>query len=231
MFKALLEQLCCRGRSSFRPCLIMVICLFPTLVVASSGSPARALQHLLGTMQSVDARFSQSLRNQQGQWLEQSQGRFRLKKPAKLYWEIEGEDARLIVSNGQKVWDFDKVLEQVIVQNLATASGGTPLLLLSGDFKNLHRAFSVQYLPSKNNHCLKQSTACFVLYPKNKEDQPFEKIAIGFKKDQLQEMQLFDPLGQCSEIIFNDLRLNPPLSDALFSFKIPPNVDILRNDR
>jgi len=207
-----------------------MIASFTAVAQASLESPAALLKQLLNTMQSVEARFNQRLKNEQGQALEQSTGRFMLKKPTKLYWEIEGKDARLIVSNGKKVWDFDKVLEQVIVQDLSKATMSAPLVLLSGDAKAIDREFSVQLLPTKNKQCSTQSTRCFMLYPKHKEDQSFEKIAIGFKKDQLQEMQLFDPLGQCSEIIFEHVHLNIQLSDALFQFKIPPNVDILQND-
>ncbi len=203
---------------------------FAAAAQASHASPAALLKQLFNTMQSVEARFNQRLKNEQGQVLEQSTGRFMLKKPTKVYWEIEGKDARLIVSDGKKVWDFDKVLEQVIVQNLSKAPMSAPLLLLTGDVKAIDRTFSVQLLATKNTRCSKQSTHCFVLYPKHKEDQSFEKIAIGFKKDQLQEMQLFDPLGQCSEIIFDHLHLNIYLSDALFQFKIPPQVDVLQND-
>lgn len=203
---------------------------FAAAAQASHASPAALLKQLFNTMQSVEARFNQRLKNEQGQVLEQSTGRFMLKKPTKVYWEIEGKDARLIVSDGKKVWDFDKVLEQVIVQDLSKAPMSAPLLLLTGDVKAIDRTFSVQLLATKNTLCSKQSTHCFVLYPKHQEDQSFEKIAIGFKKDQLQEMQLFDPLGQCSEIIFDHLHLNIHLSDALFQFKIPPQVDVLQND-
>ncbi len=213
--------------------IILLFCMatsFAAAAQASHASPAASLKQLFNTMQSVEARFNQRLKNEQGQVLEQSTGRFMLKKPMKVYWDIEGKDARLIVSDGKKVWDFDKVLEQVIVQDLSKAQMGAPLLLLTGDAKAIDRTFSVQLLATKNTLCSKQSTHCFVLYPKHKEDQSFEKIAIGFKKDQLQEMQLFDPLGQCSEIIFDHLHLNIHLSDALFQFKIPPQVDVLQND-
>ncbi len=199
-------------------------------VAKSALTPAVALQSLLSPMQSLEAHFDQRLSNAQGQVLEVSSGHFRLKKPNKLYWEIKGEDARLIVSDGKKVWDFDKGLEQVIVQKVHKDSVSAPFLVLSGDLKDINHHFLVQNLETTQDHCLKQSTHCFVLYPKHKEDQSFETMSIGFKKDALQEIQWLDALGQRSEIVFSALRINPILSDSLFYFKPGPEVDILNND-
>jgi len=43
-------------------------------------------------------------------------------------------------------------------------------------------------------------------------------------------MELMDALGQTTVIRFSDVKLNPPLDAALFSFSPPAGVDVIRDE-
>jgi outer membrane lipoprotein carrier protein len=59
----------------------------------------------------------------------------------------------------------------------------------------------------------------------------FAKIKLGFNKNQIREMELQDHLGHTTAIAFYNIRLDPSLSSALFSFKPPAHVDVIDETR
>lgn len=195
--------------------------------------PSVTLKKLLSHMRSMEAHFEQKLLNEQGRILEKQRGQIFLKKPGRLYWAIEGDEQRFIISNGKKIWDFDPVLEQVIIQTVKGGADLTPVVFLSHDFGSFMKEFIIREIPllnaaisEKTPRCLTQSKQCFVLKPKRAE-QAFEKVEVGFKKGVLQELRLLDALGRYTHIVFTQIHINESIPDSKFQFKIPENVDIL----
>ena len=74
-------------------------------------------------------------RHRQGQTRGQkeSTGTFAFPRPGKFRWTYEKPFEQLIVGDGEKVWIYDRDLNQVIVRKLDAALGATPAALLAGD--------------------------------------------------------------------------------------------------
>jgi len=196
------------------------------LCVATESSE---LQALLTPISTLEANFSQTVKSEQGRVLQQLSGKVWLKKPAKFRWEVRGKEPRIIVADGKTVWDFDQDLEQVTVQQLTAEQIRAPIFFLTGDVNTLDRDFKIVQLPLKNKTCLSNSNACFQLKPKKGEGS-FQWIRIGFKNKTLNEMELLDQLGQYSQFLFSDLKLNGKIVDAKFMFTPPKGADVLENN-
>ncbi len=187
------------------------------------------LKALLEPVLSLQATFQQTVRNERGKLLQSLSGRVLLKKPAQFRWEVLGSVPRLIIADGKKVWDFDKDLEQVSVQKLNEGQIRAPIFFLTGDTNALEKDFNVTRLPLNKGKCLEESEVCFELKPK-KEEGSFQWIKIGFKAGVIKEMQLLDQLGQYSQLIFKNIKINEKISARQFQFTPPLGVDVLEND-
>ncbi len=63
----------------------------------------------------------------------ESTGTFSFQRPGKFRWVYETPYEQLIVGDGEKLWVYDRDLNQVIVRKLDRRLGSTPAALLAGD--------------------------------------------------------------------------------------------------
>jgi outer membrane lipoprotein carrier protein len=57
----------------------------------------------------------------------------------------------------------------------------------------------------------------------------FERLFLGFKGDELMEMELHDSFGNRTAIEFSDVQRNPKLPPDSFKFVPPNGADVLRD--
>ena len=198
-------------------------------VSRGSTTDTAQLKALLIPVSTLQGNFEQAINSETGRPLQKFSGKIWLKKPGKFRWEVLGDEPRLIVADGKKVWDYDKDLNQVTIQKLIQTQTAAPIFFLSGDLNTLDSDFKIKHLATRNGHCLKNSDSCFALYPKNSEGS-FQSIKIGFKAKILNEMELLDQLGQVSLLRFKQVHLNRHIPDSQFHFTVPKGVDVLTND-
>lgn len=185
------------------------------------------LKTLLQPVTSLSANFEQELLNPQGKMMQEVKGQMWLKKPGQFRWEIQGKDARLVVSNGKQVWDYDKDLEQVTIQKISKGESKAPIFFLTGDVESLEKDFKINNFTERNKPCMRAgSQMCYELTPKS-EQAPFQKIDIGFKEGVLNELIMVDQLGQTSFFKFTQTKLNPPVAANLFQFVPPKGIDVV----
>jgi outer membrane lipoprotein carrier protein len=211
---------------------MITVCLLGWGAGASAtlaNTDSRALEDLLAPISSLRGTFDQTVNNEQGVELQRLRGTVSLKKPGQFRWEVLGDEPRLLVSDGKKVWDYDEDLDQVTIQRLNRDQSKTPIFFLTGAVNSLDKDFKVKQLSLLKGHCLQKSDICFELTPKGEEGS-FLCIKIGFKNKQLKEMEFLDQLGQRSQFIFKNVDLNPAFSKGYFHFVPPPGVDILQGD-
>ena len=211
----------------------LLLCLPQSVFAARAASTATTtgtpeLKALLAPVSSLQGNFQQVIKSEAGRQLQTSAGKIWLKKPGQFRWEVLGNEPRLIVADGKKVWDYDKDLDQVTIQKLNKAQTAAPIFFLTGDVNSLDIDFKINKLPLIDGHCLKNSDSCFELHPKNSEGS-FQWIKIGFKAKILNEMELLDQLGQVSLFSFKQMQLNPNIPDSQFRFTPPKGVDVLKN--
>lgn len=183
--------------------------------------PSDKLSALLSTIQSMQANFVQTIYNNHGKAIHRSYGRMAIARPGKFRWEVKKPIPQVIIANQTRLWIYDADLEQVTIRPLGQVAGDAPGLLLSQAHQELGRDYQVKFLPLKNSNEL-----WFELTPK-KSGNMLESIQMGFRGDQINQMQLKDHLGHRTVIQYQNIQTNIKLSNLLFQFKAPKNTDII----
>jgi outer membrane lipoprotein carrier protein len=185
-----------------------------------AGEGRKLLDSYLANLSTLEAKFQQTLVDENGIVLEESNGRVYLQRPGKFRWDYEAPYEQTIVADGAKVWIYDKDLEQVTVKPLMAAIGNTPALLLGGDV-DIDAEFKI------TDQGETQGLTWLVLAPKETEDKQFSDIRLGFEGAALRRMELVDSFTQTTRIQFIDEERNAGIDASLFVFEPPAGVDVL----
>ena len=152
-----------------------------------------------------------------------SSGRIFIKRPSKVRWETAQPDQNLLVSDGTKFWYYTPPFDtgergQVIEKRTSDIQSRLANSLLSGAF-SMNRDMAIQ----------QKSPSSFVLTPKagtagtvlqaTVEIDPIEKL--------IRKVTLNHRGGNRAEISLTQIQLGQTLEEDLFTFKTPPNTDIL----
>ena len=136
-----------------------------------------------------------------------------------MRWVYGGEFPELIVADGERVWLYDKLLEQVTVKAQSSLAENTPLLLLT-NLESLDEQFLAREAGDYDGMNVLE------LVSKNTESE-FDSVLLGFTGDQLVMMSLEDAFGLRTEIRFSEIVRNPELDADLFRFDPPDHVDVV----
>ena len=202
---------------SFVPALFAIIAGLISPPGAASGLDQ--LHAFLTGTQSAQGAFKQVVVNKDGRTTQTTSGTFAFQRPGKFRWTYEKPFDQLIVGDGEKVWVYDRDLNQVIVRKLDAALGATPAALLAGD-NALEKNFTL--LAGGESDGVQYVAAT----PKSAESQ-FTRIRLGFVDELPRSMQLIDAFGQTTELTFSDVRRNPKIATDAFEFKPPKGADIV----
>lgn len=197
--------------------MFLLGCLLTTAFAADDGY--QRVDRLLGSLQTLQADFKQTLTDSKGEVTEQSAGTIAIRRPNRFRWEYRQPHEQLMVADGQRIWLFDPDLEQVTVRRMGESLSATPALLLSGEGK-LADNFTV----TKTSQ---DEAAQWVMMEPKRNDTDFKWVRLGFSGDVLKYMQLADKLGQITTLEFNNVKKNPALDPSLFVFNVPAGADVI----
>lgn len=185
---------------------------------AWSSSSLQQMELFLTDMQSLQARFEQSILDPQQRQAARSQGVFSLQRPGRFRWDYSEPDEQQIIADGRQIWLLDPELEQVSVQTQSTALQGTPaMFLIGGDPVEKH--FEVIDIGDS------QGFAWVELIPRDKESQ-FIRVLLAFQDNLLQRMEMTDTFGQITRFQFYDIQQNPTFEPGFFVFERPAYYDL-----
>lgn len=203
-----------------RMLLLTVLSFTSVAAVADDEVAVQRLTELLNQAQTINARFSQLTLDGSGTQLQETAGLLALKRPGLFRWHTDAPMEQLLVSNGEKVWLYDPDLQQVTIQALDQRLTHTPALLLSGDVSKIRENFEITHKEGGN-------VVDFILKPKSK-DTLFDSLRLSFRNKVLNDMQLIDSIGQRTNILFLNVKMNEPQDDAQFTFEIPAGADVIQ---
>lgn len=193
-----------------------ILALFPLSVQADG---IERLKEFFQSTTSMRALFHQTVLDSKGRKVQEVNGSMQLQRPGKFHWDYYKPYLQLIVGDGEKVWLYDPELNQVSVRTLDKALGSSPAALLAGD-KEIEKTFVLK------NEGLQDGLEWVSATPKNTESG-FERVLLGFKESQLQEMELHDNFGHITVIEFLKLERNPKLEPQSFHFVPPAGADVV----
>ena len=197
--------------------LILLLALVPAVAF---GAGTDALKTFLTQTTSAKARFAQIVLDRNMKQLQQATGTMAFSRPGKFRWEYSKPYEQTIVGDGQRLWIYDKDLNQVTVRKLDQALGASPAALLAGS-NEIEKNYNVT---SAGN---REGLEWLEAVPRT-QDTTFERIRLGFNKsDNLEVMELRDQFGQTTVIKFADIERNPKLPPDMFRFTPPKGADVI----
>jgi outer membrane lipoprotein carrier protein len=125
----------------------------------------------------------------------------------------------VLVADGERLYLYDKDLNQVTVKKVTAALPASPASILFGG-NEFERDFIVADAGSRDG--IEWLTAT----PRAKDSQ-FERIEIGFRDGAPAAMVLADSFGQVSRLTFSRIERNARLDAQLFRFVPPAGADVL----
>jgi outer membrane lipoprotein carrier protein len=177
------------------------------------------LQSKLNAIRSMTATFKQSVKAKH-RVVSRSSGTMALQRPGRFRWQTAQPMAQLMIADGQRIWVYDKDLEQVTVKKQNKGLGGTAALFLSGYDDTVTRDFNVAQSGMGNEQI-------FDLKSKSPK-AGFQRIKLVFQQNLLTGLELYDQLGQVTTVQLTQIKLNPKLATTLFQFKTPKGVDVVQ---
>lgn len=185
---------------------------------ASAGSIEK-LHAFIEQTRSAKANFTQEVTDANGNVQQEASGTVQFQRPGKFRWTYDKPYEQIIVGDGEKLWIYDKELNQVTRRNLDKALGSSPAALLAG-------ADDVDKYFSLNAVGVRRKLDWLEVKPYN-EDSLFEKVRMGFRGNSLEVMELHDHFGQKTTITLSNLQRNPKTSPDLYTFTVPKGADVV----
>ena len=148
-------------------------------------------------------------------------GTFLFARPGKFIWTYLKPYEQVLQADGDKLYIFDKDLNQVTVKKLGDALGSSPAAILFGS-NDLEKNFTLSEGGAKDG------LEWLKAVPKAK-DTAFEQITIGLRNGLPEAMELKDSFGQTSVLSFKGIEKNPALTATSFKFVMPKGADVFNN--
>ncbi len=191
------------------------------------ASALDGLRDFVKATRSGTAGFTQMIVNKSGKVSNPASGTFQFQRPGKFRWVYDKPYEQWIVGDGEKLWIYDKDLNQVTVRKLGGALGQSPAAILAGS-DDLEKNFVIKDAGVKDGLEWLEAT------PKAK-DTTFETVRIGLRREggvaSLAAMELADTFGQTSVLSFGKVERNPALAADLFRFVPPKGADVFGEEK
>lgn len=182
-----------------------------------------ALREFVKETRTGKVAFTQTIISRSGKVSNPASGTFQFARPGKFRWVYQKPYEQWIVGDGDKLWIFDKDLNQVTVRKLGASLGQSPAAILAGS-DDLEKNFILKEAGTQDGLEWLEAT------PRAK-DTTFDLVRIGFRSEggamALAAMELRDTFGQTSVLSFGKVERNAALPPDTFKFTPPPGADVI----
>ncbi len=191
------------------------------LVVAApaQASAVVALREFLTQTKTARGEFTQQVTRGSAQAAPPSSGTFFFERPGKFRWTYAKPYEQVLVADGERLFLYDRDLNQVTVKKVTAALPASPASILFGG-NEFERDFVVTDAGTRDG------IEWLKAVPRAKDSQ-FEWIEIGFRDGVPAAMVLADSFGQISRLAFSRFERNAKLDAQLFRFVPPAGADVL----
>ncbi len=186
----------------------------PAPASESGQSPAAArLERFVRETEAATGEFAQKNLDREGNLTGESKGRFEFLRPGKFVWRYTEPYEQEIVSNGTKLWIYDRDLNQVLEKSLGGSLHSTPAAILFGD-ADFSSGWTIGV--DQNGRTLARP----------REAAGFDEVSILWGRTFPEKVTFLDSFGQSTEITFSSVVLEK-LSADRFEFVPPEGADVL----
>lgn len=212
---------------------IVIVCVaiyLSTYSAKTLASGADDLAQLLSASRYFQAAFKQQVRDSEGELIDQSQGKMLLSRPDKLRWDIDEPLEQTIVVNSGQYFQYDRDIDQLIIETLSDQLSAMPSLLLSGNAEAISAEFKVEQvkaITSASGAGTAPPLQLFKLKPLA-EQGLFRVLTLEFSGGILQAIGILDDLEQTSRFEFSEIDNVTPIDKDQFELNPPADTDIIR---
>lgn len=155
----------------------------------------------------------------------QSSGQMALKKPHYFLWDYQKPSVQQIAGDGKKVYHYDADLQQMTIHQPEQLIGNVALTLLSSD-KPLRQNFFIS--TTESAPFLSQNAAGSVIFrlTPTVSQSEYKALWVSFAGKELQKV-LIDNGDSFSELSFDNIKRNQPISEKRFVLNVPKGTDIV----
>ena len=147
------------------------------------------------------------------------------KRPGKMHWLYESPEEQLLVTNGQTMWLYDPLLENVTVQKLEKITEGTALSFLLG-LGNLQADFIYRHI--SKNLLIGQDGLIVELEPKKSTaNLAFIQLHVHPETYNLQTIALMDQQDNYRTIKLMNMNYNLEIEDNFFEFTVTNDMEVI----
>jgi len=160
--------------------------------------------------------------------IRKAEGTVSYKRPGKMRWHYTIPDEQLLVTDGETLWLFDPLLENVTVKKLKKIADGTALSFLLGvgdlntDFER--RRISKPFFGLQNNLVVE------LVPKKNSANIAFIQLQVKKETYDLIKILLMDNQGNYRTISLESIQYNLDLDNKFFEFEISNDIEVIEID-
>ena len=203
-----------------RRCLNLAALALLSLSSSAWADAAREqLNRFADGLVSLQAEFSQVVISTDNTIQDRSDGQVWLLQPDRFRWSYGGDFPELVVGDGERIWIYDEMLEQVTVKLQGEEPFDSPLTLLAEPGR-LDETFEVREVGASGEAQLLELRAISA-------ETGFERFLLGFANDAPVLIVMEDAFGLRTEIRFSSLQRNTRLAPDLFKFEPPEGTDVI----
>ena len=197
--------------------LTVLLMLASSVVVAQTAPPdARVLlDRFAEGLDSLSGTFRQLTVDGQNEVVEESSGELYFQAPDRIRWDYLEPFPQVLLADGEQLWHYDELLEQVTVRP-QPAPEESPMLVLTRP-ELLERFYRI--VPSEAPHVIQFEPLA--------EESEFELARLIFEGELPIALDLFDHFGQSTRLSLDSLVRNPDIAPERFQFEVPEGADVL----
>lgn len=185
-------------------------------LLAGHGYGQSAFEASLAELTSVSGQFVQEVREADGYLVDRQEGSFSLQRPRLLRWDVPAQD-QLLISDGESIYLYDALFDQVTVRPWSSDPAVNPIALLLDD---VYLADWAQVTEEGDE---------ILIVPFGHQTNILQ-IRVRMEGNFPSSMTVGDTTGQVSEIYFIDVVHGVVIDPEQFQFQIPPGVEVIYSD-
>lgn len=188
----------------------LIVCFLA--LFAATATAATAVEQLRATLaktDSISGEFVQTVKSEEGETLQRSEGEIIVQRPLQMRWETTEPYHYLVVTNGETLWRYDADLEQLNVEPFSVDLARAPAMILTTSTEELASHFDVSRESADGGEI-------YTLTPRG--EASFERLRLHFRQDRLTALDLEDSLGQITHVELRDPVFNRQYDRDTFVF-------------
>jgi outer membrane lipoprotein carrier protein len=207
--------------------LLALLVLSPLHAVGDGGAVAqdvKKLEQAYESLKDMQAVFQQETRSGAIAVVQQAVGRVYFKKGGKMLWHYETPEEQLIVLDGKTLWIYQPGEKQAMKNNFSIIPQHIVADLFRGKMDVMDK-FKVAAVPRGTNDT--SDLVVLELVP-IESDPTVRKLMLWLDPVSylVRKTALTDGFGNQTELTFQDIKVDQGLSDSVFTFTPPSDVDI-----